>query len=706
MKYTVTGLIITSFLMANSGFSAVLIHEVAPSANGVSTSEFVELYNTGSDPVDLQGWTLCWRTRTGTNDSGALALSGTIPAHRYFLITGGTYNNLVGTAVNGNTEGIVFPIGDLHDTGVVVGRLSASAAQLALKDASGTIVDAVGYGVEPTYTGAYVETAPKIMTSFSSKRSVSRDNATHADTNNNSVDFIYPASDSIPGAMSPENSGTGAAPTIAWNPNPANNSVNVALDKVLSWNSGEGATAHKVYFGTESPGTFESTQTASTFNPGALAPGTTYYWRIDEVTATQTLTGDVWKFETTGGASGGYVYLTWKNDPSTSIVVNWWNPENAGDSMVEYGRTNAYGLTTYNAAVTKYHHVELTDLTPGQTYHYRVKSSDGFIGSDETFTTPAANKTAFKFFVFGDTRGLDPGQDSTQYHNRHQVLCNWMASKDGEFVIQTGDMVNQGSNVDDWTNFFKAERNLGKSKVIMPAMGNHEIQGGGYYYFPDFYTAALPDNGPSGNAGKVYSFNYGNAHFVCLSSYKVDFASQRDWLIADLEATKQNTSIKWIIVYLHAPMYSSGSHGADLNARNVLGPVLNQYKVDLVFAGHNHLYERSYPIIDGVVEPGSKYTYHVTSGCGGAAFSNQLADSPDLAMFATWHGQETMAACVTINDNRLVMQAIANADDRVWDVIEITKETYLSCDFNQDGEVDELDLAHFANGWLDTGIWP
>ena len=84
----------------------------------------------------------------------------------------------------------------------------------------------------------------------------------------------------------------------ASEPNPANGATWVALDKTLSWTAGVGAQSHNVYFGTTSPGTFRGNQTEKTFNPGPLAAGTTYYWRIDEVNGSNTLTGNVWSFTT------------------------------------------------------------------------------------------------------------------------------------------------------------------------------------------------------------------------------------------------------------------------------------------------------------------------------------------------------------------------------------------------------------------------
>ncbi|HOA75073.1 MAG TPA: phosphodiester glycosidase family protein [Phycisphaerae bacterium] len=90
----------------------------------------------------------------------------------------------------------------------------------------------------------------------------------------------------------------GALPAQAFNPQPAHEAVHVPLDSVLSWTAGAGAASHDVYLGTTSPGTFRGNQTDTTFDPGPLSVGTTYYWRIDEVNDNGTTTGTVWSFTT------------------------------------------------------------------------------------------------------------------------------------------------------------------------------------------------------------------------------------------------------------------------------------------------------------------------------------------------------------------------------------------------------------------------
>ncbi len=105
---------------------------------------------------------------------------------------------------------------------------------------------------------------------------------------------------------------------MASNPDPANGATGVSLSTKLTWRSGSGATAHRVYLGLSEAvllenSSFKGQQTALTYDPGTLSPGTIYYWRIDEMVPTRApggvapIAGPVWHF-TTGGSSVATLY--------------------------------------------------------------------------------------------------------------------------------------------------------------------------------------------------------------------------------------------------------------------------------------------------------------------------------------------------------------------------------------------------------------
>ena len=93
----------------------------------------------------------------------------------------------------------------------------------------------------------------------------------------------------------------GDPPDPATSPNPVDGATGLGYETSLSWSAGSLATSHDVYFGTDaSPdaGEFLGSQGGTAFDPGTLAYSTTYYWRVDEVNADGTTTGNVWSFTT------------------------------------------------------------------------------------------------------------------------------------------------------------------------------------------------------------------------------------------------------------------------------------------------------------------------------------------------------------------------------------------------------------------------
>jgi hypothetical protein len=91
----------------------------------------------------------------------------------------------------------------------------------------------------------------------------------------------------------------GEFPTAAWQPWPADGATEVAPEGIsLTWAAGAEATSHIVYFGTNNPPDYAGEQTGTSFETGAMSPGTTYYWAVDENNSAGTTTGTVWSFTT------------------------------------------------------------------------------------------------------------------------------------------------------------------------------------------------------------------------------------------------------------------------------------------------------------------------------------------------------------------------------------------------------------------------
>jgi predicted phosphodiesterase len=146
---------------------------------------------------------------------------------------------------------------------------------------------------------------------------------------------------------------------------------------------------------------------------------------------------------------------------------------------------------------------------------------------------------------------------------------------DAAFIVNTGDIV-ENINEAAIPFYFDYAREITANYAFVYSMGNNDSVN---WYNKYFYT---PKNGNS----TLYSFDYGNAHFINIDSNNTLTTAQLTWLENDLK----NTVKKWKVVMTHQADYGrSGNNTA-------ITKLLDKYNVDLVMAGHNHFYARSKPI--------------------------------------------------------------------------------------------------------------
>jgi len=183
-----------------------------------------------------------------------------------------------------------------------------------------------------------------------------------------------------------------AAPSQATNPNPADSATGVSTTADLSWTAGSGATSHDVYFGTSSPGTFQGNQAATTFDTATMANNTTYYWRIDEVSAGGTTTGTVWSFTTIVAAPAQASNPSPANsatDVSITTDLSWTAGSGATSHDVYFG-TSSPGSFQGNQTATTF---DTGTMTNDTTYYWRideVNAGGTTTGTVWSFTTIVA----------------------------------------------------------------------------------------------------------------------------------------------------------------------------------------------------------------------------------------------------------------------------------------------------------------------------
>ena len=103
----------------------------------------------------------------------------------------------------------------------------------------------------------------------------------------------------------------------------------------------------------------------------------------------------------------------------------------------------------------------LTGLTPNTRYEYEV-GGKGLKGSFKTAPTP---DQPYNFVLYGDNR--------TRHDVHRNVIAQLLKSGIPDFVVQTGDMVEDGNNNSLWPIFFDIERDLLRQTAIFPSLGNH-----------------------------------------------------------------------------------------------------------------------------------------------------------------------------------------------------------------------------------------
>jgi len=177
-----------------------------------------------------------------------------------------------------------------------------------------------------------------------------------------------------------------------------------------------------------------------------------------------------------------------------------------------------------------------------------------------------------------------------------------------DFVLMVGDNILGRHNRADYQKKFETPyRPMLEGGVrFYAALGNHDDAGELLYK-------------PFNMEGKrYYSFRKGTAEFFALDSTHMD-ARQLSWLATQL----RNSAAVWKICYFHHPLYSEGKfHGPSTALRGALEPVLDKYGVQVVFSGHEHVYER--------IKPHNGVNYFIV-GNSGQLRAHGLRPSQDTA---------------------------------------------------------------------------
>ncbi len=307
-------------------------------------------------------------------------------------------------------------------------------------------------------------------------------------------------------------------------------------------------------------------------------------------------------------------WLSWSETalPGDGIVVSWETTQPCL-GVVEYGSSEALGSWAVGGLTDTVHHVEIVDLEPGETLHYRVW--DSALRVSETFTYAVPDTTQpFSFVVMSD---LQPwGVGGRLLDTVEEILAG---HSEAAFALMVGDIAGM-DHPSSWWVSLHTSRALWPGLPMVPLPGNHErYAGSGEVWGFDRYLAP-----PYASVDEPwYSVDFGGTHILALDSGDhgtLDSGgAQHGFVQADLAGcwVGEVRSCDLVLVAFHVPPYNVGMRHF-YEQRDLRGvTALFDGSVDWHFAGHEHLYQRTLPLRhEATIAPSGAYGIGPDDGVG------------------------------------------------------------------------------------------
>ncbi|KAG8632386.1 purple acid phosphatase 2 [Manihot esculenta] len=366
---------------------------------------------------------------------------------------------------------------------------------------------------------------------------------------------------------------------------------------------------------------------------------TSTFVRNDDLSLDMPLDSDVFRVPP-GYNAPQQVHITQGDYEANSVIVSWVTPDEPGSRTVIYWAENSELKNRADGLVVKYkyfnytsgyiHHCTIKDLEFDTKYYYEVgtgKASRRF-----WFITPPKSgpDVPYTFGLIGDLG---------QTHDSNQTLTHYEFNPiKGQTILFVGDLsyaddypFHDNVRWDTWGRFI--ERNAAYQPWIWTA-GNHELDfapqfGEPMPFKPYLHRYHVPYTASGSTSPLWYSIKRASTYIIVMSSYSAfgKYTPQYKWLEQELPKVNRSET-PWLIVLMHCPMYNSYAHHymEGETMRVMYEAWFVEHKVDVVFAGHVHAYERServsniaYDIVNGLCTPVSDQSapVYITIGDGG-----------------------------------------------------------------------------------------
>ncbi|XP_065848149.1 purple acid phosphatase 2-like [Euphorbia lathyris] len=359
------------------------------------------------------------------------------------------------------------------------------------------------------------------------------------------------------------------------------------------------------------------------FTEISISKRTSSFIRKDELSLDMPLDSDVFRVPP-GYNAPQQVHITQGDYEANSVIISWVTPDEPGSKTVLYWPENSELKNSSDGFIVRYnffnytsgyiHHSTIKNLEFDTKYYYEVGS--GNTTRKFWFRTPPrpGPDVPYTFGLIGD---LGQTRDS----NRTLAHYELNPTK-GQTLLFVGDLsyadkypFHDNIRWDTWGRFI--ERNAAYQPWIWTA-GNHELDfvpeiGESVPFKPYLHRFHVPYKESGSTSPLWYSIKRASAYIIVMSSYSAfgKYTPQYKWLENELPKVNRSET-PWLIVLMHSPMYNSYvKHYMEGETMRVMYEAwFVQYKVDVVFSGHVHAYERSerisniaYNVVNGLCKP-------------------------------------------------------------------------------------------------------
>ena len=337
---------------------------------------------------------------------------------------------------------------------------------------------------------------------------------------------------------------------------------------------------------------------------------------------------------------------------------------------------NSYVFNTLDIGTIRVHKAAVDQLEPGTEYVYRVGDGQEHYSPQGSFTTAPLTGDRTEFLVFGDSQAGDVAGFKIWGNTVKTALEDRPGA---EFLVHVGDMVDNGFKEKEWNWWFEKAQQALMELPAVTVVGNHEVTGtkGNGDFLAHFNH---PQNGAESQKGSNYSFDYKNIHIAVLNSEYVVDSGQKEWLREDLQQTDKD----WKMVFFHRGPYGS-IYDTD-NVRREWAPVFDEAGVDLVMNGHDHIYVRTYPMMNNQPASDGKGTTYIIPGSTGPKFYD-LTPRPWQMVVDDENTQ--MYSSVQVDGGTLKV-VTKTTGGRLVDTFELVKK----------GELDELESIELTGNMV------